>query len=63
MMFIDGTCPECGGHTYNKDGGPLYCEKCGWEADAEEWATDMKRLQETIGRTIDVYLAGGEADA
>ena len=36
QCFADGTCPECGGHTYNPGGyitSPMVCRKCGWESE------------------------------
>lgn len=60
MIFADGTCPKCGGHTYNRQGGPLTCPKCGWTADLKTWEDDMRRVMDTLGKTIDTFLANYE---
>lgn len=56
-VFCDGTCPVCGGHTYNRDGGPPTCRKCGWMADRKAWDDDMQKVKDVIDRTIDTFLA------
>jgi len=60
MMFIDGTCPKCGGHTYNYQGGPLTCPKCGWTVDPKTWEDDMRMVMDTLDKTIDTFLANYE---
>lgn len=60
MIFADGTCPKCGGHTYNRQGGPFTCPKCGWTADLKTWDDDMRRVMDTLGKTIDTFLANYE---
>lgn len=42
IMFWDGTCPECGGHTY---GTPLHCDKCGWK-ESQESSDKFKKIME-----------------
>lgn len=57
IIFADGTCPVCGEHTYNYNGGQITCHKCGWTADEKSWADDMRRLTDVLDRTIDTFLA------
>ena len=31
IVFVDGTCPECGGDTHNYGGSTMICPECGWQ--------------------------------
>lgn len=44
IIFRDGTCPQCGGHTY---GTPLHCDKCGWRESEEHAKQFTKMIEET----------------
>lgn len=63
MIFANGTCPKCGGHTYNRQSGPLTCPKCGWTSDSKTWEDDMRRVMDTLDKTIDTFLANYEEAA
>lgn len=59
-IFIDGRCPDCGSHIYNRNGNAPFCHRCGWKSDPQKWEEDMLRVMDAIGRMIDTYQKAEE---
>ncbi len=48
MVYLDVDCPRCGAHRVEEDG---VCEKCGWDVDAETYASISRPLEyDSLGR-------------
>lgn len=52
IMFIDGTCAKCGGHTSSLDGGPPRCYECGWVCNREDWEIEMEQVSKFIEKLL-----------